>query len=309
MAAPALSWCLSLLAFLLPLAIPRASTAENDAHLLLHSRANISCVWSRDGGLQATSCHVHAQPDRRQFLCLERPWNKSCELLPAGPASWSCNLILGSPDSQTLTSADVVRMRVMCLEGERWRRVMTQDFKPFDNLRLMAPDSLEVTQEGSHTCNVTWTVPQASHYLERHLEFEVRTRSLDRSWEEASLLTLKQNQQWIFLETLAPDTAYELQVRVRAQRGSLLTWSPWSQPLAFRTRPEDQLLAGRRPDASSLGHILVGLCGALGLLVVVSLLVNCQYLGPWFKKVLKCHIPDPSQFFSQLSSEHGGDFQ
>lgn len=66
--------------------------------------------------------------------------------------------------------------------------------------------------------------------------------------QEASLLALKQNQQWIFLETLAPDTPYELQVRVRAQRGSLLTWSPWSQPLAFRTRPEDQPLAGRRPD-------------------------------------------------------------
>lgn len=306
MAAPALSWCLSLLAFLLPPAIPWASTAVNETSTLTcfyNSKANISCVWSRDGGLQATSCHVHAQPDRR-------PWNKSCELLPAGPASWSCNLILGSPDSQKLTSADVVSMRVMCLEGERWRRVMTQDFKPFDNLRLMAPDSLQVTQEGSHTCNITWTVPQSSHYIERYLEFEARTRSLDHSWEEASLLTLRQNQQWIFLETLAPDTVYELQVRVRAQRGGLLTWSPWSQPLAFRTRPEDQLLAGRRPDgAPSLGHILVGLCGALGFIIVVYLLVNCQYLGPWFKKVLKCHIPDPSEFFSQLSSEHGGDFQ
>ncbi|KAK1341580.1 hypothetical protein QTO34_017995 [Cnephaeus nilssonii] len=270
-----------------------------------NSRANISCVWSRDGGLQATSCHVHAQPDRR-------PWNKSCELLPAGPASWSCNLILGPPDAQKLTAADTVSMRVMCLDGERWTRVMTQDFKPFDN-------------RGSHRCNITWNVPQSSHYIARHLEFEVRTRSLDRSWEEASLLALKQNQQWIFLETLAPDTPYELQVRVRAQRGSLLTWSPWSQPLAFRTRPEDQPLAGRRPDGKMeldrkgcgswdscspfMGHILVGLCGALGFIFVVYLLVNCQYLGPWFKKVLKCHIPDPSEFFSQLSSEHGGDFQ
>ena len=27
------------------------------------------------------------------------------------------------------------------------------------------------------------------------------------------------------------------------------------------------------------------------------------------KNILKCHIPDPSEFFSQLSSEHGGDFQ
>lgn len=27
------------------------------------------------------------------------------------------------------------------------------------------------------------------------------------------------------------------------------------------------------------------------------------------KTVLKCHIPDPSEFFSQLSSQHGGDLQ
>lgn len=27
------------------------------------------------------------------------------------------------------------------------------------------------------------------------------------------------------------------------------------------------------------------------------------------KTLLKCHIPDPSEFFSQLSSQHGGDLQ
>lgn len=43
--------------------------------------------------------------------------------------------------------------------------------------------------------------------------------------------------------------------------------------------------------------------------MLVYLLASCRYLGPWLKKVLKCHIPDPSGFFSQLSSEHGGDFQ
>ncbi|XP_036314508.1 interleukin-2 receptor subunit beta [Pipistrellus kuhlii] len=305
MAAPALTWRLSLLAFLLALAIPLASTAANDTSALTcfyNSRANISCVWSRDGGPQASSCHVHARPDNR-------PWNESCELLPTGPASWSCNLILGPRNAQKLTAADTVNISVRCLEGERWTSVLTQNFKPFDNLRLMAPDSLQVVQEGSSTCNITWDAPQASHYITSYLEFEVRTRSLDHSWEEASVLSLKQNQRWIFLETLAPDTPYELQVRVRAQRGSLQTWSPWSRPLAFRTRPEEQPLAGRRPDAPSLGNILVGICGALGFIFVVYLLVNCQYLGPWLKKALKCHIPDPSEFFSQLSSEHGGDFQ
>lgn len=55
--------------------------------------------------------------------------------------------------------------------------------------------------------------------------------------QEKSLRRLRQNQHWIALETLTPDTLYEFQVRVRSQQGDRKTWSPWSEPLAFRTRP------------------------------------------------------------------------
>lgn len=34
----------------------------------------------------------------RIFFCLERPWNRSCDLLLMSPAFWACHLILGSPD-------------------------------------------------------------------------------------------------------------------------------------------------------------------------------------------------------------------
>ncbi|XP_023486932.2 interleukin-2 receptor subunit beta isoform X3 [Equus caballus] len=332
MAAPALSWCLSLLVLLLPLAIPQASTVVNgegarsrgegwgrpaashscpvppaDTSKLTcfyNSKANISCVWSRDDGLQAASCHVHAKSDKRT-------WEKSCELLPVRSATWACNLILGAPKAQKLTSADTVTLSVRCYEGENRSTVLTQDFKPFENLRLMAPDSFHVVHVETHRCNISWSVSQCSHYIEKYLEFEARMRSPGHSWEEAALLTLHQNQQWICLETLAPDTLYELQVRVRPQLDNLEAWSPWSpwsQPLAFRTRPA-------APEKETLpvswwGHTLVGLTGgSLGFIFLVYLLVNCRYIGLWLKKVLKCHIPDPSEFFSQLSSEHGGDFQ
>ncbi|XP_015446114.1 interleukin-2 receptor subunit beta [Pteropus alecto] len=299
MAAPALSWCLSLLALLLALAVPWVSTAENDTSrftCFYNSKANISCVWNWDGGLQPTSCRIHAQPD-------QRPWNKSCNLLQVGPSSWACNLILGPPNAQKLTAADVINMIVMCLEGKTWRMMTTQDFKPFDNLRLFAPDSLRVTHTGTQKCNITWTVSQSSHYIENDLEFEVRTRLQDHSWEEASLWIIKQNQQWISLETLLPDTRYELQVRVKPQLNSHEVWSPWSQTLAFRTRPAE------KETLSWLGHLMVGLSGACGFVILVYLLASYRHLGLWLKKVLKCHIPDPSEFFSQLSSEHGGDFQ
>ncbi|XP_033722012.1 interleukin-2 receptor subunit beta isoform X3 [Tursiops truncatus] len=336
MAAPALSWCLCLLV-LWPLAIPRASTSVNglttsspgryrsggrtpeghghpaasharlispaDASKLTcfyNSRANISCAWSRDGGLQVTTCRIHAQPDKRQ-------WNESCELLPVKPGSWACNLILGPPDSQKLTIVDVINLTVMCREGERWRRMMTQNFKPFDNIRLMSPHSLQVVHIETRRCNITWNVSQFSHYIQSNVEFEARTRSPGHSWEDTPLLTLRQNQQWISLETLAPDTLYELQVRARPQLGNHEAWSPWSQPLVFRTRPA----ATRKKTLPlpSMGHIVLGLCCTFGFVVLVYLLTSFRYNGLWLKKVLKCHIPDPSEFFSQLSSEHGGDFQ
>ncbi|XP_068417986.1 interleukin-2 receptor subunit beta [Eschrichtius robustus] len=303
MAAPALSWCRSFLVLLLPLAIPRASTSVNDASELTcfyNSRANISCAWRRDGGLQVTTCHIHAQPDKRQ-------WNGSCELLPVKPGSWACNLILGPPDSQKLTIVDVINLTVTCREGERWRRMMTQTFKPFDNIRLMSPHSLQVVHIGTHRGNITWNVSQFSHYIQSSVEFEVRTRSPGCSWEDTLPLTLRQNQQWISLEMLAPDTLYELQVRARPQLGNHEAWSPWSQPLAFRTKPA--ATRKKTPTLPWLGHIMLGLSCAFGFALLVYFLTSFRYNRLWLKKVLKCHIPDPSEFFSQLSSEHGGDFQ
>ncbi|KAK2121491.1 Interleukin-2 receptor subunit beta, partial [Saguinus oedipus] len=77
----------------------------------------------------------------------------------------------------------------------------------------MAPISLQVVHMGTHKCNISWEISQVSHYFERKLESEARMLSPGRTWEEAPLLTLKQQQEWIFLEMLTPDTHYELQVR------------------------------------------------------------------------------------------------
>ncbi|XP_005354297.1 interleukin-2 receptor subunit beta [Microtus ochrogaster] len=301
MAATALSWCLSLYVLLLPLPAPWVSAAVNDCpHLkcFYDSRANVSCTWSPEETFQVTHCQIQAKSDQRS-------WNTTCNLFPVTQASWACNLILGRPDSQCLNAVDILNVNVMCWERDNWRRVKTCRFRPFDKLRLRAPHSLQVLHIETQRCNISWEVSQVSHYLYSDLEFEARKRSLDHSWKDAPLLSLKQRQQWICLETLTPGTSYELQVRVRANRGAQASWSPWSQPLAFRTRPADPwnlpLMWPRQ--------LLLGLGCLFGFMVCVYVLFKCQYLGPWLKTVLKCHVPDPSEFFSQLSSQHGGDLQ
>ncbi|KAI4577819.1 hypothetical protein MJT46_019350 [Ovis ammon polii x Ovis aries] len=159
------------------------------------------------------------------------------------------------------------------------------------------------------------------------MEFEVRTRSAGRSWEDVPLLILKQNQQWIFLENLTPGTEYELQVRAKPHLGSHEVWSHWSQPLAFRTVPAGADGELRCTIPSLTGHAInidkitcvVRHCAlrselrdswqnTVGSFLFSPLLPPSSPLCR-LKNVLKCHIPDPSEFFPQLSSEHGGDFQ
>lgn len=301
MAATALSWCLSLYIILSPWAAPWVSAAVNDcSHLtcFYNSRANVSCTWSPEETFQVTRCQIQAKSNKRS-------WNTTCNLFPVSQASWACNLILGLPDSQCLTAVDILNINVTCWERDHWHMVKTCSFHPFDNLRLQAPHSLQVLDIETQRCNISWEVSQVSHYIYNDLEFEARKRSLDHSWKDAPLLSLKQRQQWICLETLTPGTSYELQVRVRANRGAQGSWSPWSQPLAFRTRPADLW----NLPLMWLRHLLLALGCLFGFMVCVYVLFKCQYLGPWLKTVLKCHVPDPSEFFSQLSSQHGGDLQ
>ncbi|KAB0340044.1 hypothetical protein FD754_023450, partial [Muntiacus muntjak] len=210
MAAPALSCCLSLLVLLLPLAIPQASTSVNASptHRIFmafasnitcfyNSRANVSCIWSHDEGLQATTCCLHSRQPKREEFFPTKQWKHTCKLQPVKPGSWACNLVLGpSPEWMKLT--------VMCSEGGKWRKMMTQDIKPFDYIRLVPPHSLQVVHVETHRCNITWTVSQVSHYIQTDVQFEARLRYADHSWEDTPLLTLRQNQQWISLDNLAP---------------------------------------------------------------------------------------------------------
>ncbi|XP_043824317.1 interleukin-2 receptor subunit beta [Dromiciops gliroides] len=289
-----LPWYLPL--FLLLLALPWIQGALKDSSQLscfYNSRANISCTWSPDPALKTERCRIYSKSKLRTQ-------NRSCELLCVRPTLCTCDLILGGINSQSLTVADVLVMTVSCLIGEK-RMVMEDEFIPFQNIRLMAPSDLCLIQQEEHTYKVSWEVPVCSHYLNGSLMFEARYQVQGSSWEKATVLPIKQDQRWISIENLAPDTTYEFQVRGKPKKdGTLAVWSPWSQSLIFQTKPQ--------VSTFKMFHLIMSLCGIVGIFLVI-LLVPKQYPQKWLKKVLKCHIPDPSKFFSSLSTEHGGDFQ
>ncbi|CAI9166595.1 unnamed protein product [Rangifer tarandus platyrhynchus] len=238
MAAPALPCCLSLLILLLPLAIPQASTSVNaspTSHIFTafasnitcfyNSRANVSCIWSHDEGLQATTCCLHSHQPKR---CQVQRWR------------WELGSAFSSQHQHVASPKLVLSAFVSLLSP----------------VRLVPPHSLQVAHVETHRCNITWTISQVSHYIQNDMEFEARLRYADHSWEDTPLLTLRQNQRWIYLENLAPGMEYELQVRAKPQLGRHGVWSHWSQPLAFRTVPAAFYYLGRGSRSPALGRWL-----------------------------------------------------
>ncbi|XP_072512065.1 interleukin-2 receptor subunit beta [Notamacropus eugenii] len=284
--------------FLLLLFLPWIQGALNDSSQLscfYNSRANISCTWKPEPTLRVEQCHLSGKYKQR------RPGNPRCELLHVEPTLWTCDLILGEIDSQSVTVVDVLVMKVSCLIGGQ-KMEMEEEFRPFEKIRLMALSDLCLIQQEENAYNVSWAVPLCSHYLEKYLVFEARYKVQGSSWEKATVLHIKQNQRWVYIAKLSPGTKYEFQVRGKPEKdGCSAFWSPWSQTLVFQTKPEV-------PTFKWLFHLIMGLCGIVSIFLVL-LLVPRWYPQKWLKKVLKCHIPDPSKFFSSLSTEHGGDFQ
>ncbi|XP_028935367.1 interleukin-2 receptor subunit beta [Ornithorhynchus anatinus] len=271
-----------------------AANASSSLTCFYDSRANLSCTWVPAELPELRSCSLEARTNYRDQTTV-------CNLLPMGSKSFSCNLIL-DPDvhAQALTVVEDVSLKVTC---ENWKGNVIEKLKPFGKIRLIPPDNLHLSYVDTHSCNFTWQLRVCSHYLRRYLEFEVRYWALSDEGPAPKTLFLKQPQEWIKIEGLSPDTRYKAQVRGKPGTMYLGHWSLWSQAIEFQTKPEDPA-----PSQPWLFNFILGLCGALGL-VTIAMLIPRWCTPKWLKKVLKCHIPDPSEFFTPLSSQHGGDFQ
>ncbi|XP_038612638.1 interleukin-2 receptor subunit beta [Tachyglossus aculeatus] len=300
MKASALSqWSLAIVSLLLLLLLTwgwasGAANASSSLTCFYDSRANISCTWVPAELTELGSCSLMARTKYRDKIAV-------CNLLPMGSKSFSCNLIL-DPDvnAQALAVVEEVSLKVTC---ENWRGNVMEKLTPFREIRLIPPENLQLSYVDTHSCNFTWQLRVCSHYLRRYLEFEVRYWALSDEGASPKTLFLKQPQEWIKIESLSPDTRYKAQVRGKPSAEYLGHWSFWSQAIVFQTDPEEPA-----PSQPWLFNFILGLCGALGL-VTIAMLIPRWCTPKWLKKVLKCQIPDPSEFFTPLSSQHGGDFQ
>ncbi|XP_070610926.1 interleukin-2 receptor subunit beta [Erythrolamprus reginae] len=269
-----------------------ARQKSSDLDCVYDSFETIFCTWIPEKNATKEQCQLTASVE------YEKP-PKTFQM--NGTSIRSCKLIL---EDYSLAIVDTILLVVSCYNGEKWTEVHNQTITPFQNIQLQPPCSFQLENAHKSPYNFTWTLCVVSHYLSGHLEYEIRYRATS-SGENDTILSIIQDQKWLILENLSPDTVFEAAIRVKVKQMKFYSsiWSRWSMPpLRFRTDHE----------ASPLNtHLLVigVVAGSFIISIVIILLVIVSSESKRFKKKFNIHLPDPAEFFPPLTGIHGGDIQ
>ncbi|KAL7982379.1 hypothetical protein Chor_009977 [Crotalus horridus] len=175
-------------------------------------------------------------------------------------------------------------------------------------VQLQPPCNLQLENASKPSYNLTWTLCVVSHYLKEKLEYEIRYRA-NSSGETETILPIAQDQKWVIIENLSPDTVFEAAIRVKIKQSSYYNsiWSRWSTPpLRWRTDPEGKILT-HCFDPNLLFPCL--LMTVRQTLTYSTFHFLPKYACFSFRKMLKINLPDPAEFFPSLTGIHGGDIQ
>ncbi|XP_029445924.1 interleukin-2 receptor subunit beta [Rhinatrema bivittatum] len=264
------------------------------------SLATIACSWTPDYGLVDTPCKIEGtvNNDNTEETC-----NLSSGLTPR-----KCELVLRkNREDQAVTVAQSMNLVVSCMKGETTEDKVFEVsmYRPFKNILLSSPISLKIINSSDDGYNLTWHCKH-SNYLVNWRKYEVRYKPTQRNqWKLTDVLFIEQEQRWVEIRNLLPDTEYEAQVRVKQIRYNDSWWSPWSQAFVWIT-PKADFRFSVKAEEKIFFQVLVP-CISVG--AIITLVVAAFYASKWFKRILHLHIPDPAKFFNPANSEHEENFQ
>ncbi|XP_008108872.2 interleukin-2 receptor subunit beta [Anolis carolinensis] len=278
---------LHLLSFLLASVIDQGSSS---LVCLFNSVEDLTCNWIPLKNVTNAPCNITAFVDYGDS-------NKSKTFQLHGAGTKSYRLIL--KDYNLIPGDDIV-LDVFCHNGKKWENVDHLTMKPFVNIQLDPPLNVQMENISKHSCILTWELNVLSHYLTDKLEYEVKYKVYN-SGEDDRILPILQDQKWVKIENLSPDTLYEAAIRAKIQksRNYNSTWSHWSISTTWKTKPTE-------PPNILLPVLLVG---SLVIVCISITVLGKSTLLKCLKKTVKIQLPNPDEFFPSLNAVHGGDIQ
>ncbi|XP_010621860.1 interleukin-21 receptor [Fukomys damarensis] len=179
-----------------------------------------------------------------------------------------------------------------------------------ERIKPAPPFNVTVTFSGLY--NVSW---HSDYYedpvfyaLRGKLQYELQYRDRADPWALSpvtKLISVDSRSVSLLPGEFHKNSSYELQVRAGPQLGSFFggTWSEWSDPVIFRTQPEE-------PKAGWDTRLLLLLLSLLVLVPPAVVFVGLKIHLPWrLWKEVWAPVPSPERFFQPLYEGHRGDFK
>ncbi|XP_058634549.1 interleukin-2 receptor subunit beta isoform X1 [Onychostoma macrolepis] len=174
------------------------------------------------------------------------------------------------------------------------------------------PQKVEV-----HGINVSWSFVSSRPFLKP--EFGVQFRSAAQSWKDVEnvIVNTKETQLELPEDHLVLNQQYVIRVRGKYEESKLpnALWSDWSEEYSWtsavgQTPPTSEIL---QLETTVTGITLTGI--TLTTILIFTILIKCKRIkrnvtsSPFrVQKNGSTYIPDPSKFFGDLNSSHGGNF-
>ncbi|MGH0173456.1 UNVERIFIED_CONTAM: hypothetical protein FKN15_008452 [Acipenser sinensis] len=167
------------------------------------------------------------------------------------------------------------------------------------NIKPPPPFNLGLTSDDKGF-NISWEMIYTEEdLLNDELEYEVRYKKKEQSWESQTKKHIEEDQRNIFLpsDKLEDCAMYVAEARAgpKQSNGYSGSWSEWSLPVTWKTQCKSRL------------RYEIYTVMALVVLLAVGLSVGIRTKR--LQKKLCCLIPSPEDFFKPLYVLHSGDFK
>ncbi|KAM6913997.1 interleukin-2 receptor subunit beta [Lycodopsis pacificus] len=260
---------------------------------------NVSCTWDSSAVAPGVDCWVFGMKTTWVTKNYERQKAtiiRSCKLKHHRNAPSGCSFVFKK--ELFYPGRNIPYLRVEC-NGTMVENLT--NYSPYSHIKMHPPGVPNVSSTVNET-RISWSLGAPSSGYLSSFDFQVQIKQKNKSWNEASnLSTLEQE-----LSISAWKGHCQVRVRVKPKVPNS-HWSDWSPTTSWLGAPD--VVTTSQDQGWFLGQPLLvaqGVMFSLGLLIVTLVLYwSCASRGLLKGKP----VPNPSEYFHTLHSEHGGNLK
>nr|UYB00959.1 interleukin-2 receptor beta 2 [Ctenopharyngodon idella] len=289
-----------MMSFLYSTLADQSLVCHNDFH------SSFTCVWN------TSKLNVRPETSCLLRVMVENVSNKPVMTAqmspdPTQPHIRTATIVFNEKKRRVITPWTDIHEEVICKDYTEPLANIEKHVASNSVVKVAPPQIVEV-----HELNVSWRIGSS---IQAPYEFQVQYRSTAQSWKDVDSSGTEETHVVLPEDKLFLHQQYVIRVRGKLKSLSEAIWSDWSEEYNWtsevgqipHTDPTPGVSEILGLDWSSLvtGFTLTGI--TLAAIIMCAILIMCNR-RTCVQKNHSFYIPDPSKFFGNLNSHHGGNF-